>query len=227
MKRINDLSTIRQAHRYVVAYQRRLLDALSSFNNQILDIGFRFDEWSSIHFDRPPSKTNAGIFTNWWAFDFTMLYSVEFYWDKGEENKPGFVTFWLQHLVDTGLEKIIEAADDEPDPLSFEDATKSDSILRCCWIAITGKKSPFGDEEWDNKEYGDLLSEHFKKDILATFHQIYKPHPLDEFEKKGVVFGQLAVSLEELPNPEAFNELFCNVIVERMKELSPPEMDED
>ena len=216
MKKTNDLSAIRQAHRYVVAYQERLLDALSALNNQLLDIGFSFDEWNSIHFDRPPSKTNAGIFTNWWAFDFLMLYSVEFYWDKGEENKPGYVTFWLQHLADTGLEKVIEEANDEPDPLSFENASSSESLLRCCWIAITGKQSPISTKEWENKEYEEMLRCHFDRDYLADFYKIYEPGSIEEFEKDGITFGEVAVSLEELPNRRDFSKNWlCDVVVER------------
>lgn len=223
----NNLTAIRQSHRYVVAYQRRLLDALSALNNQLLDIGFSFDEWDPLHFDRPPVKSNSAILNNRWAFDFLMLYSVSFYWEKGEENKPGYVCFQLEHLADTGLEKALELSNDEPDPLTFDNAADSESIVRCFWIAITGKKSPFSDDEWESNGFDELLISHFDKDHMAAFNKIDTPLPLEEFEDKGLVFGQMAVSLEELPDPESFYESFCDVVVGRLKELSPPPVENE
>ena len=70
-----------------------------------------------------------------------------------------------------------------------------------------------------------MLRSHFDRDYLADFYKIYETHPLEEFEKDGIVFGQMAVSLEELPNQESFKKSFCDVVAEQMKEFSPPSLD--
>jgi len=229
MNSINDLTGVRQSHRYVAAYQRRLLDAISNFNNRLINIGFKFEEWGSLHFDRPPKKSNPAILTNYWAYDFIHLYSVGFYWTKGEENKKNFVYFGLEHLADSGLENALDFSnEEEPDPLKFKDAAEADSILRCFWLLIATENSPFSNTVWNNTEYEDLIKMHFNKDIMNDFSKLYEPLlPFKEEHKDGVLFGQMAISIENIPTMESFENDFCNIIIDRLSELSPPDENEE
>lgn len=208
-----DLSAVRQAYRYVVAYQQRLRDALIEVDQGLTELGYAFNSWTPIHASRAPGATNNFLQSRW-AWDFVPMYAFRLIWTLGGtwENEPGQVFIWLDHLADTGYAK---ASRREPDPLSFGDAEKSDTLLLARWLKLDKKVD---DAMWRGS-LTDIILRHFNK----TSHELWHEAPsleITKHSKEGLETGGLCVSLEKVSTPEAFNDAFTTLVLGHAERLA-------
>lgn len=54
------MPTIRRGYRYVVAYQRRLLDCVAALNEQIGAMGYEQDGWKPLYYGKPKHEEVGG-----------------------------------------------------------------------------------------------------------------------------------------------------------------------
>lgn len=164
----SDLVTIRTAYRYVVAYERRVRDALRLLNEALAGIDFNFWAWSpALEFAEVPQArrmpqpdTFVGGRSAWDNVPFYLSYH---WWFRGvdeEDNRAGNAWMWVEHVADTGFEAALgrrrESADGEPDALEgLRPADDTDSLLRVRWALV---QSPLPAEQWEM--YWPQLVEH-------------------------------------------------------------------
>lgn len=129
------LVQVRNAHRLVNAYHRRLLDLLMMTRDAVQE---RFGElpkmwWFSPQFKPVPKGTFDP--TSRWAFDFVALQDAYFNWASPEDPSSGGFYFGIGHTADSALDKAL--FDDEPDPLAFRPVAESKTLLEA-WALATG-----------------------------------------------------------------------------------------
>lgn len=97
----NVLETIRQAYRYIVAYERRVIDAIAAVDTELRSRQFeRYGRSVSLHTEWP-SRSKA---LEKWAWDNVPNYARRFQWTSGKPNAAGNRWVVLDHIADTSFE---------------------------------------------------------------------------------------------------------------------------
>ena len=201
------LSTVRQAYRYVVAYERRLLDAMIRVDKAVgNECGYQFQKRSPTLTSAPKSRLNADD----WAWDNHTLFATQFLWARGEfENVAGSSWLLIDHVADTAFEERLERG--EPDPLMLKAATESETVLRVWWLKL---HKPVPASLW-SKAWSDLAKAHFGAD----------PRPkragedVPDRTHDGVTVGGFALAVQELNAPEALERVLVQPVLTRLNAL--------
>ncbi len=131
------LATVRRAYRYVVAYERRVLDAIARVDDVLRDRGFEPEKYAyPIHTEAP---TKRQVLTNW-AWNAVPNYARRFKWLFGEENAAGSCWVLVDHVADTAFEKRRITRPGEPQPLGDDlvPVESSRSVLR--WFVARSRR---------------------------------------------------------------------------------------
>lgn len=213
------LSEVRTAYRYVVAYERRVLDALSAFDEEVRDIGYTFLRWSPLHTTFPSRVRFA---PNGWAWDNVPFCAARYRWALAgtDENEAGSSWLFVEHVADTAFEEHSAPKRTEPDPLEhLVAAAESDSVLHAWWMSI---ERPFAKRLW-TMSWEKLIAAHFGR----TLRDMCPRKPLKRLtheEKGGAIFGSYGVSLGELSGPEDFSEKFVKPVAGALRSLRGSEL---
>ncbi len=212
--------SIREAHRFVVAYQRRILDAIALINRRLEELDFKFGFWQP-KYTANIGKSDNRNFVKKWALNYLPLSFVECRWSRSEndsdqENEPGVIYLIIDHIVDTGFEKY-EESHVEPDPLKFEDVGISATILRARWITIAFDGTPFTEEQFE-WEWEDCIADRFEKGVDEIWPKFKQTTPPKEITDQGVTVGSMAVGIDDLSTPEEFESKFINPLMDKLKE---------
>lgn len=171
---MNDLATIRRAYRYVVAYERRILDAFASIDEVVRDAGFVRNtphRWHPVHRAFPSRDWP----TERWAWDNVPLYAARFTWLAGEPNTAGTRYVLVDHVADTSFEEKRLEDRTEPDPLDgLLPAEAARSILR--W-GVVELARPVAPAFW-RLGWGELLSKHLAVPVTQVFPTAPTAEPL-------------------------------------------------
>ncbi len=208
------LANIRRAYRYVVAYERRVLDAVDIVDEVLRGSGFdRANPHRTPLYNSFPTK---GYAPQHWTWDNVPNYACRYQWNTGEPNAAGNRWVLVDHIADTAFERRQLAVGGEPDPLSdLEPVEAARSILR--WHAITFSDAlppPLYRRSWNN-----LLAEHYG--VPAT--QLMFSEPLVEPHPRVVAPLALTthcIDLGELKDGSALRTLFVEPLVTCLKERS-------
>lgn len=147
------LDTIRRAYRYVVAYERRVLDSISAVDQALLERGFDGERKREPLYTSFPSRRHS---LEHWAWDNVPTYACRYSWCSGQPNTEGNRWVLVDHVADSAFEAEIVASGSSPDPLAGIDAP-SQSILR--WAIVSFADAlPSG---LYNRTWRDLLTRHF------------------------------------------------------------------
>jgi hypothetical protein len=161
------LETIRRAYRYIVAYERRMLDTVRMVDEVVLAAGLERRvpyRWDTLYREFP-SRTFA---PDRWAWDGIPNYACRYQWLAGTANTAGNRWVLLDHVADTTFEADRLASDKELDPL-MPRRSDARSVIR--WIHLVFA-API-----DNKVYStpwtQTLATHFKR----PFQEIVRSEP--------------------------------------------------
>lgn len=135
MTEVNVLETIRQAYRYIVAYERRVLDAIGSVDEALLGRGFEREKSEPLYTSWP---RRSKVLDPHWAWDEVPNYARRFPWRFGEPNTAGVRWVFVDHVADTAFEARQIWSKQEPDPLhDLEPVEGSNSVLRWTLASFT------------------------------------------------------------------------------------------
>ena len=219
---VNETSfaNIRKAHRYVVAYQKRMLDALSQVDAGLTDLGFTFRKWGCIHHS-VPCRPGTRPFGNYWTWDFVPFHAAVFEWGyfTDDEKQAGNVFVFVEHVADTAFETHMESDRGEPDPLKFADG-EGETLFRAHWVKLLQRAS---DEEW-RKSWTNFVKDGFGAESVG------EPWPLTPVESHAgkqndrMLVGGFAVRAEDVATPEAFRTNFIERLRTQVGALLPSEI---
>jgi len=216
------MTNIRNAHRYVVAYQRRLLDGIQLLNQRV-DKTFIFYWWTPL-FNAPPPQRGTDINGTKWAWDFIPLSFVRFQWKKGDATKGNGATYILiEHIIDTELAKLF-AVGGEPDPIesNLQQTNESSSLLAARVVRFD---NPVSSDDW-SKEWGEAIFELYNKDsddvksreeLWPRFNEPIDPQ---QFERNGITLKYFAVSIANLPDRKCFETKFITPLLKTLKDMN-------
>jgi hypothetical protein len=214
MTDIDHLATVRQAYRYVVAYERRVLDAITVVHEAVETLGFEFGGWAS-RLTTFPKKTR---FTGHdWAWDNHPLYNAQLRWALGGRlgNAAGNVWLFVEHVADTGFEAAYQTSRAELNPLAdLQSVSECDSLLRARWLRFD---APVNERLW-HKSWEQLLEAHFNKKITELWPVAPVAAP-SMTAHDGVRTGGLVISIGSIGGPEAFRSGFVEPVVGVLGEL--------
>ncbi len=205
---------IRDAHRYSIAYQKRILTAMGLINSKLEEIDFIFDYW----YPKYNKMTCQGTTEPWWRWiwDFFPLSHVSFRWKRVEkDNSPGSTYVFIDHIVDTKRELCKEG---EPDPLQF-DEVDSQTVMRAHWVAITETGKPFSEDKW-KMSWENLLTDFLGIDELKEIWPKSTSTILPQKKNKdGVIIGFFSVLLDDLATPDDFDNKFIKQLINQINIL--------
>lgn len=204
---MNELETIRRAYRYVVAYERRVIDSIALVDEALRGRAFeRYGKSRSLHTEWP-SRSKV---LDKWAWDNVPNYARRFEWRRGEENTAGSCFVIVDHVADTSFEnRVLDGRGGEPDPLEdLEPAAASRSILR--WIAVSFA-GPLPTKLY-NEKWGILLAQHFGTGTspLRISEPVPEPH---RREAAPLTLVTHCIDLAELTNADALRARFIEPLL--------------
>lgn len=183
------MADVRRAHRLVTAYNRRLLDAVGRLTDALRDdfpqlqhVRSKSYRFSGLREKHDPTKGK-------WAWDFQPLAFADLTWESATRPEAGTMFLSIRHTSDTGLPD--RTGGREPDPLRFEDASESSTLLQPVLLLPHGSL----DLTWDGL-YGELEE-----------HSTYEgwgdgvPHTGD-IRGVGVTYGGVSLDMATLAGPE-------------------------
>lgn len=205
MSESDPLATIRQAYRYVVAYERRVLDAIDNVDQALQEAGFVRDtpyRWQPLYTSFP-SRAWA---PDHWAWDHVPNYACRYVWLAGEKNAAGSRAVLLDHVADTAFEFQRLTSGGPPDPLAA--TTGARSILRWVYIEFAG---PLPAPEY-NRSWNELLARQCKKPA----HELLPREPSGEptrVEAPPLTLTTACLDLATLTDESALESLLVSPLV--------------
>lgn len=200
---MNELATIRRAYRYVVAYERRMLDAFARIDEAVRDAGFVRDtpyRWRPMYRSFPSRDWPADR----WAWDHVPLYAARLVWIAGEKNTAGSRYVLVDHVADTAFEAKRLQDRSEPEPLDGlaapEDAR---TILRWHVVELA---APVPDALW-NMDWHGLLAKHFGVPVSALLPVNETPEPVRR-DQGAVRLTSWCLDLATVDDPAALGARF-------------------
>jgi hypothetical protein len=201
---MTDLSTIRRAYRYVVAYERRILDMMARIDVAVLEAGFERrvpHRWYPLYRAFPSRDWPADS----WAWDNVPLYVSRFQWISGAPNQPGTRYVIVDHIADTAFEERPKAPRAvEPDPLTgLEPAESSRTLLR--WSVVSVEQAI--DEQVWRLPWADCLT----KILGAPVAQLFPTRPTPSvvrFEAQTLKLLSCAIDLSDIENASDVDDRF-------------------
>jgi hypothetical protein len=205
---MTDLATIRRAYRYVVAYERRILDVVSRVDDALLAAEFERKtphRWYPLYTSFPSRDWPL----EHWVWDRVPGYACRFEWLRGQPNRPGTRYVLADHVADTAFEDARRAGRGEPEPLaSLESADASRSVLR--WMLIE-LHAALPDELW-RLSWRELLCKHFSVDQKSVFVNQSTEQPL-RLTSDAVTVTAACVDLQALDDAKDFDDRFVQPLV--------------
>lgn len=197
---MTDLATIRRAYRYVVAYERRVLDAITNVDKTVREAGFIPHRWWPLYRAFPSH--------NWapdrWAWDHIPCYAFRVKWHIGASNTAGNKYVLVDHVADTAFEQKRLGDSVEPDPLDgLAPETESRSILR--WFTIE-LNAPLPDNIW-RLDWPILLAKQLNVSIADVFPNAETLSPLRR-SAGPLETAALCVDLSKMLQPQDLDEQF-------------------
>ncbi len=200
---MSELATIRRAYRYIVAYERRVLDAISQIDEVARDADFERNQpqrWWPLYRnatsrDWAPDKS---------AWNSIPVYACRYRWMSGEHNVIGTRYLLLDHVADTDFEQqMLTTPNLELEPLDGLAAPeKSRSILRWFLIELTG---PLTTQQW--KDYWpDILAKQVSQPAVDLLLKAPTDSPRS-YTGKSLRFTSACVDLETLDSPDSLKTL--------------------
>ena len=131
---MSELAEVRRAYRSIVAYERRVLEAVGRVDDLVREAGF---ERRALGRGGPAERGSPG--REWpgtkWAWDHVPLFAARFQWLAGGENAAGSRYVVVDHVADTAYERkrLEERTLTEPDMLEDLEAVAEEasrSVLR-------------------------------------------------------------------------------------------------
>ena len=200
---MNELATIRRAYRYVVAYERRILDAMAAIDDTVQRAGFERSKphrWAPIY-QAFPSRDWA---PDHWAWDHVPIYACRFEWLIGDKNTAGNRFVLVDHIADTAYERKRIKHRSEPEPLDGLDASEdSRSILR--WM-VAELGAPLPGQLW-NLGWNDLLQKQLKAPLEEILLDRQPQGPVRRIVEP-LTMTAWCVELSTLSDPDALSRLF-------------------
>jgi len=206
------LATVRTAYRYVVAYERRVLDGAAAIREAIVELDYQFEGWSPLR-RAFPSRNNFPA--DRWAWDNIPMYAVRFRWNRGgrKENQGGNSWFFLDHVADTAFEEPRRSG--EPDPLTtLRDASESTSVFRARWLKF---HEPVSEAHWA-LSWDDLVGREFGCPTAEVWPLEVTTQP-SERRNAALTAGGHVVAIDDLESPEHFNARLVEPVVAALRAL--------
>lgn len=206
---MSKLSAVRDAYRYVVAYQRRVLDGISAVDEVLAAHGFerntRGDRYKWVPlYTAFPSRDWA---PDKWAWDHVPSFACRYVWNYGEANTAGSRHVLVDHIADTAFETLLlspRRTRDEPDPLAdLAPSESSKSVLRGFILDLSG---PLPDSVW-NRYWRDLMT----VQLGIPYTDVVALRPGAEpkrFEAAPLTVTTWWTDLEAVDGPESFEAQF-------------------
>lgn len=196
---MTELATIRRAYRYVVAYERRILDAVDRVDETAQEAGFERNtphRWRPLYRDFP-SRAWA---PDQWAWNNVPIFACRYEWLRGTPNTLGNRYLLLDHIADSAFEsKHLSEPLRELDPLhDLGEAQASRSLLRWNVIEVT---SVFAPARW-NVDWPTLLS----RELGIRAADVFPREPIETIRRQSsaLLVDTGCVDLESLDSPETF-----------------------
>ena len=198
---MNDpLETIRRAYRYVVAYERRILDAVDVVDEALRKYDFEQHtpyRWLPIYNSFPSRKFAPES----WAWDNFPNYAMRYRWISGEPNALGSRWVLLDHIADTAYERRRHDHRDEPDPLvDLGDPAESTSVVR--WHLVTFTE-PLPKRTYD-LSWNDLLATSLGRPASDFLPSVATRSSL-KFDSEMISLRTHCIEVSELSDSEALN----------------------
>lgn len=208
---MNQLETIRRAYRYVVAYERRILDTISRIDSVIHEAGFERwmpERWTPLYRAFPSRSWSPDR----WAWDNVPCYAVRYKWVKGAANTAGTRYVLVDHIADTAFEKKRLSDKNEPDPL--EDLPPPDSVRSVLRWHVIEQDEPMPDAIW-NLQWHDLIAKRSR--ISVAEFSLSEPtlSPVKR-EGSGLRTWTSCVDIASLDTPESLDANFINPLREQL-----------
>lgn len=220
MSEDDHLATVRQAYRYVVAYERRVLDALTVVHEEVERLGFAFGHWEPMATAFPKRNRFKG---NDWAWNHVPLSNAQFEWAHGGRsgNAAGNVWLLVDHVADTGFENACRRVEREPNPrepnplVDLAASDSCDSLFRAHWIRFD---AAVAEKLW-NKSWQNLLEGHFERriDELWPIEPGITPTTVVH---DNVATGGVAISIGAIDGPQGFRACFLDPVLTVLSELT-------
>ncbi|NKL38784.1 hypothetical protein GFL49_34830 [Rhizobium leguminosarum bv. viciae] len=186
------LEDVREAHRLLFAYYRRILDTVRLIGDQFSD--HTFYHWSSVVTDPPPMRGTKPF--DKWAWDFLPLTSVSFlYADPTAKIRNMQVGDWMLEVHVSSDSEFSHAKKfkTEPDPQAFAPAQASQSeIALVAWKCIANMpKDQTWLKVWTQGYWPDDESVQSKSAFNATdgIHSFQLKRPIEEFGSRSDVIA--------------------------------------
>lgn len=210
-------SNIRQAHRLIAAYERRVLDTMAFVGDRLRQYGFWPRGWSLAQHAPPPQAKNSD-WMNRWVWDYLPLGDVQGWWMRGsEERVAGTMHVLVEHVVDTAIESWRRERNGEPDPLEFaalEQRHGAATVWRARWLYNPPTGAPIPNELWQDY-WKDIIPKVFGPGIDPK--HIYpieaKPPFTTTNAELGLIVGVFAVPLEQVSTPDDFKSRFVEPLL--------------
>jgi hypothetical protein len=201
------LANIRRAYRYVVAYERRVLDTIDVFDEALRARSF---ERASPH--RTPLHTSfpkKDYAPEHWTWDNVPNYACRYQWRSGEANTAGSCWVLLDHVADTSFEQRRLTVPGEPDPLdSLEPVEATRSILRALVVSFAAPLDPKVYAAW----WGTLLTRHFRLSMAELLVSEPTAQP-ERIDAPPLTLVRHCVDLAELTDPESLRLRFLDPLL--------------
>lgn len=196
---MNELATIRRAYRYVVAYERRILDALTRVDEAVSGLGFvrrTPHRWWPLYTSFPSRDWPAKS----WAWDHVPCYAARFQWTNGDDNAAGTRYLLVDHIADTAFEAKRLADKSEPEPLQgLPAAEDSRTILR--WLVLE-LAAPVPPALW-KLQWNDFFARNFGVTASSLLPATETATPARR-EANGVTLIAWCTDLATVDGPDAF-----------------------
>lgn len=213
---MNELETIRRAYRYVVAYERRVLDAITRIDDAVTDAGFERNlphRWWPLYRAFPSRDWAAAR----WAWDHVPCYAFRYQWNAGNENAAGTRWVLVDHIADTAFEEKRLSDDVEPEPLDgLPPVEGSKTVLR--WLVIE-LAAPLPAALY-KLQWTQLLPKHLGVPALELLPRVATPMPIRR-EVSPLTLTTFCVDLASIDGADALAASFTQPLLEVLRRPAP------
>lgn len=200
-------SNVRESCRILATYQLQLMSILETLDHQLQQQSFDFKEWNSPYLEPLPRPEKWPGRTSVWAWlPFSHL---EWSWQKGTTNKPGMALVFVEHVMDTILERnLVRTSAIQTDPVALiANEQEACTLLRAKWFVIERHGEAIPSKYW-NQEWESTLESLLRVSINTLWPLYKETTPPQETTRDGFRAGSLAVSINDIETPQDLENFF-------------------
>jgi hypothetical protein len=208
--------TIRQAHRIVIAHQRRVLDAWGAIDSAITrEAGLIFKQWEPLFWRDLPTRYSSSYHTReTWSWNFQPLFAFRSWWGN-EENWfcKNQVCLLVDYVADTSIDF---SGGKEPDPLEGGQENDGTTLWIGRWVRF---KSDLRPELQKKNTWSSILEalaqkEDNEKQTICTLPKSGGESRVVDLDSATI--GVFSVELNsELRTPRGFKANFIDVLLKK------------